>query len=417
MHNKYDIIIIGGGIAGLYSAYKILKLAPKTQLLVLERHKKHWLGGRLGNEMFQGTQIVTGAGVGRKEKDRLLIELLSELKVPYNEFRFTPNLATTISQPCNLKNIIKLLKTKFKEHSSISPVKKTFKEFALPILGSKLYKTFTTCLGYTDYENEDAFESLYNYGFEDNYETWSALSIPWKLLINSIAKKIGIKNIRCSSYVTNIDDIHPNNFVVYTDNGITYSCSKIILATTITSILNLLPGASYKNSIYQQIRGQTFLRLYGKFTKHSSEIMKRYVKGYTIVPGVLKKIIPIDSEKGVYMIAYTDNKDAKYLKERLQNTQKNREYFCELIEDALAISKGAISLIAIKDFYWPIGTHYYTPLSGPFKNRKDFINIAQNPTPGIIVVGEMVSLNQGWTEGALESVEAVVNKKWIDNNF
>jgi cation diffusion facilitator CzcD-associated flavoprotein CzcO len=35
--SNYDIIIIGGGISGLYSAYKILQMAPETKLLVLER--------------------------------------------------------------------------------------------------------------------------------------------------------------------------------------------------------------------------------------------------------------------------------------------------------------------------------------------------------------------------------------------
>jgi hypothetical protein len=144
--------------------------------------------------------------------------------------------------------------------------------------------------------------------------------------------------------------------------------------------------------------------------------MKQYVPGYTIVPGPLKKIIPMNSEKGVYMIAYTDNAGATFLKGRLENTPKNRDYFCELLEDALGIPEGTLDLIAIKDFYWPIGTHYYEPLRGEFKSRKEFIKKAQNPMPGMCVVGEMISVNQGWTEGALESVEAVITEKWITSD-
>ena len=411
VHNKCDIIIVGGGISGLYSAYKILKMAPETKLLVLEGHKKQWLGGRLGNEMFQGTQVVTGAGVGRKEKDYLLIDLLRELKVPYNEFQVAPNAASTISPPCNVKKLINILKKQFKEKSAAAPIQKTFKEFALPILGQELYKNLTICLGYTDYENEDVYDTLYNYGLEDNFDKWTALHIPWKLLIETIAKKVGSKNIHCSSYVTNIEELSPCNFIVHTDKGPSYSCNKIILATTITSVKNLLPNYP----IYKQVHGQNFLRLYGKFTKSSSEIMKQYAPGYTVVPGPLKKIIPMNPDKGVYMIAYSDNEDAKYLNNRLTNTQKNRDYFCELLEEAIGIPRGALNLIAIKDYYWPIGTHYYEPLHGPFKNRKDFIKKAQNPMPGMLVVGEMISMNQGWTQGALESVESVVTKKWVDS--
>jgi hypothetical protein len=412
VHNKYDIIIVGGGISGLYSAYKILKMSPETKLLVLEGHKKQWLGGRLGNEMFQGTQVVTGAGVGRKEKDYLLIELLRELKVPYNEFQVAPKAAATISPPCNVKKLINILKKQFKEKSATKPIQKTFKEFSLPILGPELYKNLTICLGYTDYENEDVYDTLYNYGLEDNFDKWTALHIPWKLLIETIAKKVDIKNIHCSSYVTNIEQVSQCNFIVHTEKGPSYSCNKVILATTISSILKLLPNYP----IYKQVHGQNFLRLYGKFNKASTEIMKQYVPGYTVVPGPLKKIIPMNPDKGVYMIAYSDNEDAKYLKDRLTNTQKNRDYFCELLEDALGIPQGALNLIAIKDYYWPIGTHYYEPLHGPFKNRKDFIKKAQNPMPGILVVGEMISMNQGWTQGALESVESVVTKKWVDSS-
>jgi monoamine oxidase len=45
--------------------------------------------------------------------------------------------------------------------------------------------------------------------------------------------------------------------------------------------------------------------------------------------------------------------------------------------------------------------------------RSQFIHKAQIPLPNLLVVGEVVAENQGWTEGALESVEKVVTKKWI----
>ena len=412
--SNHDIIIIGGGISGLYSAYKILQMAPETKLLVLERYKKHWLGGRAGNEMFQGTMVVNGAGVGRKEKDYLLINLLHELKIPYDEAPATHNYASTISPPCNVKKVFNVLKKHFKDATSKGPIRKTFREFALPILGADMYKHFTVCSGYTDYENEDIHDTLYHYGMEDNYANWTALYIPWKQLIDTLSKKVGLKNIRTSSNVDYIENPSPCNFVVHTDKNVSYSCNKVILATTISSVLKLVPGANDKNSIYQQIHGQVFLRLYGKFSKASARIMEEYVRGLTIVPGPLQKIIPMEPDNGVYMIAYSDNEAAKSLKPHLENTPENREYFCDLLELSLGIPNGTLHLNAIMDFYWPIGTHYYEPLPNNFKNRKEFIKKAQTPLPGMVVVGEMISMNQGWTQGALESVDAVVTKKWVD---
>ena len=106
-HDIYDIIIVGGGLAGLYSAYNIQKISPACKLLVLESYKKNWLGGRINNEMFQGVQVVTGAGVGRKEKDFLLIDLLKELKIPFTDCNVTHHYSPTIDPRCSVKKTLK----------------------------------------------------------------------------------------------------------------------------------------------------------------------------------------------------------------------------------------------------------------------------------------------------------------------
>ena len=192
-----------------------------------------------------------------------------------------------------------------------------------------------------------------------------------------------------------------------------YYCNKVIIATTIDGIKKLV---SNNNELYRQIHGQPFLRLYGKFNKKSTAIMQKYVPQYTIVPGPLQKIIPIDSEKGVYMIAYSDNENANVLKDHLKNTAENRSLFCNLIEKSIGIPNDSLQLVAIKDFFWPIGTHYYEPLDKLyFKTRDQFLKKAQHPEKGMLVVGEAVSRYQGWVEGALESVESVLTKKWIEN--
>jgi hypothetical protein len=153
--------------------------------------------------------------------------------------------------------------------------------------------------------------------------------------------------------------------------------------------------------------------LYAKFDRKSSEILKKYITHYTIVPGPLQKIIPMDSEKGVYMIAYSDNDNAIVLKNHLKNTLPNRKLYEKLVEESLGIPVGSLKIMAIKDFYWPIGTHYFAPLYG-FNSREEFIHKAQHPMEGMLVVGEAVSTYQGWVEGALESVQANINKKWIE---
>lgn len=422
-YKNYDVVIIGSGIAGLYSAYNLQKMNPDLSFIVIEKHKKTWIGGRTSNETFYGTEIVTGAGVGRKKKDKLLIQLMEDLHIKFSEFDFKPIIANTVHNPVNIKKIVDELK----KRTVYS--KETFKDFAKKALGETEYKNFLITNGYTDYENDDAFDVIENYGLEDNYSSWTGLNIQWKKLVLTLAHKIGMNNIRTSCGATKIfkfeadetdktnktglgQDIKCDiyNYCVETDNNITYYCNKIIVATTITSLRLLFP----RHKIYDQIEAQPFLRLYAKFSKSSVPIMKEFVKGYTIVPGPLQKIIPIDANKGIYMIAYSDNKNAEILKKHLNDTEDNRDMFASLLEKSLGIPVNTIKINALKDFYWPVGTHYYKPLDiKMYCDRDEFIYRAQHPDPNIIVVGEVVANNQGWTEGALESVKKALTKSWL----
>jgi hypothetical protein len=413
----YDVVIIGGGIAGLYSAYNIMKMSPSTSFLVLEKYKKKWLGGRMNNEIFYNTLVVTGAGVIRKKKDKLLLNLIHQLDIPTRQSKFDPHYANTFD-PVNVEKIMKFLRSKYEENTSKNKNMPalTFKQFAEHILGKEIYNRFITTIGYTDYENEDVNETLYHYEMEDNICCWDVINIYWNQLVLKLCNEIGLKNIKTSSEVIKVQKLenNPCNFFIETKKGVSYTCNKVIVATTIDGLRKLMPGGQNPNNIYQQIEGQPFLRLYGKFSKKSIPIIEQYVPNYTIVPGPLQKIIPINIKSGIYMISYSDNKNALLLKDHLDNTSENREYFCRLIETSLDIPEGTLHLNAISDYYWPIGTHYFKPLQkSVYVNREEFLYKAQHPEKGIIVVGEVVSRNQGWSEGALESVKYALTKKWL----
>ena len=419
MTNKYyDIIIIGSGMAGLFSAYTIKKISPRTSFLVLEKFKKKWLGGRTSNEDFYGTEIVTGAGIGRKDTNPLLMKLMDELHLPYQEFKAKMNYSSLLQKNDKEKNvdivkIMKHLKSEYKKHPEFRY--KTFKDFFISIYGDKIYNNFVVMSGYSDYENADILDTLDNYGMEDNKEGWTALHIRWKELVDKLYEKIGGSHFKFSSNVTKIEKKNENSCIyqIEVENGTVYHCNKVIVATTISGIQKLVPEL---NSVYKYIHSQPFLRVYAKFDKKSCDIMKKYVVNYTIVPGPLQKIIPIDADKGVYMIAYSDNKNAQTLKQYLQNTEENRKLFCGFIEKALGIPEGILHILSIISFYWPEGTHYYEPLPKEFKDRSEFIYKAQHPEKGILVVGEAVSRYQGWVEGALESVETGLTNKWVLTN-
>jgi uncharacterized CHY-type Zn-finger protein len=407
----YDVIIIGAGLSGLYSAYNIKKMFPKINLLVLESNKI--VGGRIGNYKFYGQDIVIAAGVGREDTNKLLIKLLKELDIKYTPFVVDMNYSKQIKNVINVKEYLIKLRTIYNKYKN--PPSVTFKKFFVEHLGLKEYKDFVISSGYSDYENEDVYEVLYYYQMEDNAPGWTALNISWSTLVSKLCQKIGYQNIVTSAKVDNINKLIDNSFQLTTtinqNKTKMYYSNKVIVATRISSVQKFFP----KFKIYKQIHGQPFLYIYAKFDKQSSELMSQIVQTYTIVPGLLQKMIPFS--KSVYMIAYCDNKNAEILQHYKENTPKNRHFFEKQVEEALGIIPNSLKIIGLKDFYWPIGTHYYGPLDlKKYVSRNEFIKEAQHPESGILVVGEDVSRKQGWTEGALESVDAVLNKKWVSQS-
>lgn len=306
--------------------------------------------------------------------------------------------------------------TRLRSEYRKKPVTSTFRDFAIEKIGKKDYERFIVSAGYTDYEKEDLYETLYHYGMEDNEPGWKGIAIPWNDLLDALSKKIGVKNILTKQTVVKI--IHRTvrhssvigvggcGFEVITEKGV-WNTKKIILATTIDSVNNLL-NVKGKDTLYDHVKGQPFLRIYGKFIGESISIMKEYVSKQVFIEGKLHRIIPMNKKLGVYMIVYTDNSGAVGLKKYVENTDENRRTLCHMIENALGLQKGVLEMAAIRSFYWDIGTHYYSPLKK--EERKNFIQKIQHPCHDLWVIGECVSRNQGWVEGALESVEEVFDE-------
>ena len=406
-HQHYDTIIVGTGMAGLYSAHQIKKQHPQTTFLVLERNTKSHIGGRTYKESFYGTDIDTGAGVGRKPKDKLLYSLLRELDVPAYEYTSKINSLVENHPKVDIRAMFTTAKTQGDAHDT------TFQEGFVRLFGEKKYQDFLDTAGFTDYEHADMYETLYHYGMEDNLGGWIGFGVPWKQLVDKLYHVIGEQHFRFSTGVEKIRRMSSvkRGFEISTEKGV-YFANRVIVATDIEGIRRIVPGASNPESIYRKIHGQAFLKLYAKFNKESSDLVKSRVKEFTIVPGPLQKIIPMNAEKGVYMISYSDNQHAKQLKRHLENTSKNRDFFCRVLEQTLGLPKYALSILSLRAHYWTVGTHYYEPLG------KDWSQLAeefQYPRPGILVVGEAVSEHQGWVEGALETVMLGLTKSWMQS--
>jgi hypothetical protein len=355
----YNTIFIGAGISSLYSAYKHLKQNPNDNILILEKTKH--IGGRVDWDIFENIEIQKGAGVGRFKKDKLLLELLIELDIPYKII--------------NTSMDVLPLKDNLKELNINNPGEETFKDYALRILGNDKYNKFKKASGYSDYENFDAGIALKYYGFDDLYGKQSYFIFQWSKLIEKLITKL--PKIHLLEEVTEC-----KTNLIKTSKS-TYTCDYIVIGTTINVLKKFFP----KYTAYQYIESQPFIRIYAKLAKLLDNIT------YYTTDSPLQKIIHI--KDNIYMIAYTDNANALYLK----NLTKDE------IEHTLKIefSDPTIKILKYKKYFWKHGTHYYKPLPTDLTLKK-LLNFAQHPMKNIKVIGEVVAKNQGWTGSALHTI-------------
>ena len=431
MENVFDFCIIGGGISGLYFAKRLYECFPNISCLLLE--KNDYFGGRAQTYVFEGVKIVQGPAVARIGKDNLLMNLSNDLniKTPIHDSHMTYSSKFGLSDVDaikKIKNYIHILSSSV----NLKTIKsgETFEQYGQRILGKSDYDLFSSLIGYTDYENANIIDTLNDYGFDDNYtDPTDKISkigaIKWDVLVKKLVKMFilhfGKDKIIKNANVNQINK-DTNNYQVkfYYDKNEnkTIQCKNIIIATTSESCKKLFPNALW----HSDLSLQPFLRLYAKIDKERSVLFREKINTYTIVPNILQKIIPIDKHKGIYMIAYSDNKNATLLYEKgfgtiKENNKHIKKQAENLVEDALDLPKNSIKIDRLKGFFWKNGTHYYHPFIDSYclgKNgiscRKKRLMSSLNPSIGLYVLGEGFSRNQGWTEGALQRVENVINE-------
>lgn len=382
-----EYIIIGSGIAGLYTAYNLLK-RNISNFIILERNDR--VGGRIYTETFAGKKVVAGAGIGRYDKDILLKKLLKELSIETLEPQTTIREWINIPpKPKEIKNFIRNIL------STIDTSQKgSFEEVVTKQFGRDCVTQFAQYVGYTDFLHEDVRETIFHYGMEDNFEPFRTFHIDWDVLLSKLLEKIGSKRIYLRTEVVRLKKNYDDTFTIICRGKKTIKCRRVIFATDISLIHKVFP----KNPLFSYIASQPFSRLYVQFSENSSKIIKRCINKYTIVPSLFQKIIPITPEEGIYMIAYNDNKNALAL----------RDFSVREILDAIQFSLGineTLDIIQSRLFFWEVGTHYYRPYYWEMDEWDKIMFEIQHPKNNVYTVGEAFSFNQGWTEGALESVE------------
>ena len=252
-------------------------------------------------------------------------------------------------------------------------------------------EAFTTCVGMTDYLRADVIDTLYDYGFDDVAPETAIFSVPWDDLIHRLRQRLHRTRIKCDCEVQDVRCQERTVHVRYHR----YRASKALIFAVTIDVLRPWIQHHMEHSVLshalENIEGQSFLRAYGHFADsfHLGNAMLRLGSPY-------QKLVPVKERKGLYMIAYSDNHDADWL---AAHPEEFWSFYASTYQK---------TLLDVLMFYHRVGTHYYRPLLSEYPSRKAFRTYVQHPMPRVWIIGEMIALHQGWTEGALQTVDDII---------
>jgi protoporphyrinogen oxidase len=405
----YDIIIVGGGISSLYFIHKIKNLNLK--ILVLE--KNDYLGGRIKtfHTKIKKTEYMFEEGAGRfNENHTYLIQLLKELKlsqfiVPISaKLSFVPSKKTyDKKKEYNNQTANTYFQKTIEASKSISKEdlqSQTYQTFANTILTKEEFQfILDSCANYyTILKEMNCYEALKLLSFVVNdHIKYYGFSCGFSKMIETLCKnKTNNIQFKTKSEVTHIkyNSIQKIYTVSYNNK---IAKSKILILTTPKPTLLQYKILQPIFPLLRSIKIKSLCRIYSIF--NPKDIWFQDI-GKISTNNSSRTMIPVNKEKGVIMISYSDGKYADYW-----NKQKNQS---KMVNELLENVNNTLKIKPNKPFftkkcYWKVATAYW------LKNRdsKSISKKIQKPFEDqlLYICGENYSRIQGWIEGALIMVE------------
>jgi monoamine oxidase len=421
---EYDIIILGGGIAGIYTLYNIVKnpLFINKKILLLEKTER--FGGRVYsiNPYKTHPEDIIEGGAGRfSQKHILLNKLIQELnledkiqKIGNGETEYYPiNRENNNNNNNNNTLITKVINASKKE--SIEYLRTiSFCEYASKILSKDEVQYIQDSFGYYSelviMNTYDAIQLLGNLNTENHFNILiGGLSqINERMIQFVVENKNKNLSIQKNQNVIKISQSNPNNNSVY---QIKTQNKKYITRMIICALpKQILERISFFKPIYpllSKIKCAPLCRIYSRFEGNSW--FKNLPKITT--NNNLRMVIPVNKEKGIIMISYTDNKYAEYW-----NNIYKKEGVDKLNQKIKEEIKESTDIIIPREpmqtniYYWKCGVGYW----GIGANSKEISQKMIQPFStkhNIFCCGEHYSEKfQQWIEGALETSNKVLEQ-------
>lgn len=423
----FDIGIIGGGISGLYTAYRLLQKNKLLSIMILEASDK--LGGRIST-IYGEDDISYEAGAARfSEYHTRLIKLLTDLDLLSNRIPISSSINVVICNPkyrdiqARYNNFDDIIKDLYKETvkrriSSSTLIELNLIDLINKTLGSDVAEYMaTTYPYYSELKHLNALEALKLFKSEftksvQYYVLQNGLSSIITKLHQILASypnvKILLKTPCLNIKRVILDDGVPGTRISYKNK--TTDCRNLILACPKASLnkFNILRQVSH---LLSSVSSQPLYRIYARYSKNIDGTYWFSNISKTITDLHAKYIIPYDLERGVIMISYTDSKYADYWM-KLLSIGGNDAVLDELNRELHLVFPTIIipeKPLWIKHYYWSAGAAYWKKCIHSDKLKHKIVEPLGSELP-LYIVGENYSSHQAWIEGALETSDLAISK-------
>jgi len=427
----YHTIIVGGGIAGLYTQYKLLKKnrskhrskhrikhssrnsSKNRSKNILLIEKNNLLGGRIYTHKVnvKGKTHSMEAGAGRfNDNHKLLLKLIKELGCS-NKIIKIPSKVNVICTKNKWKktdvskfspyDYLDSILGKYKLKSNMKNI--SFENWLEKNIDNEIILFLKDFYPYKDIFKTNAFDALNLYKKDLNINNnFYILAGGLMQLTEKLKKEILLMGgvIKLNTELKNIENIE-GSYLIKTNKS-DYLCENLILTGQRPDLLKIKYLKPVKKLI-DTVKNATLCRFYFIFDTKNCSWFKNIKK--TITDSKLSYFIPINYETGLVMISYVDEHNAKYLK-KMEKENKLVNFLLNECEKMFGIKK-IPKPIWTKSFYWENGVGNWKvgvdskliekKISKPMRNENIFI------------CGENYSSeSQCWIEGSLKTAENVL---------